>query len=328
MKHMTKSLFFASLAVLGLSFGAASAQTNPVPVQTFYVPLPEPEMLTAAQNLAQGVQTNSQWYPKEPMSRVIGISVIGNDTLIYYNHKEGGYETNISNPTNIYSSTNTSGTQIWGDGNTNNGAAPGFPSDVFTSGNTIILTNTFNSSSLPTKASPYYSGGDKISSSKAIAVSSSVWATGSGTLMSDAVEVYDTYSWGTNFRVPVGTNTTSSSESFDYVRASIMAGAGGATIEVRTPNNVLQTTRTLAEGETYYTTNNLAVGARITSDKKVQVDLITGDPSGYYESRWYPLIPVNLWSSSYYTPVSTPETARGRGDSGNTSGFRHHSVPL
>jgi hypothetical protein len=47
----------------------------------------------------------------------------------------------------------------------------------------------------------------------------------------------------------------------------------------------------------------------------VQVGLLTGDIGSNYESRDAALLPLNLWSNSYYTPVSTPHSVVGVGGS-------------
>jgi hypothetical protein len=52
------------------------------------------------------------------------------------------------------------------------------------------------------------------------------------------------------------------------------------------------------------------VGGRVISDNPVQVDILTGDIASNYESRDSALLPVNLWSNSSYTPVSTVATAQ------------------
>lgn len=313
-----------ALALFGICSGPSLAQ-NPAPVQTFYVPLPEPHMLTVLRELSTGLAANTNYYPANPMTRYIGISVIGKGTIIYYDQMENGYEADIANPTSIYDAvTNPSGTQIWGDGDPSNGAPPGIPSDLLEGGTTIILDGEMNTPGEPTAASPKFNGGDKIASSKAIAITTTVWAGKSKTLQSDAVEVYDTFSWGTNYRAPVGTNISIPGQSFEYVKAVIQAGPGGAAVEVRSTNNTLLASTNLTEGQSFFPTNNLSIGTRINADKPVQVDLITGDVAAdsgeAYESRWYPLMPTNLWTSSYYTPVSTPSTSRGRGDSSDETG--------
>ena len=56
------------------------------------------------------------------------------NTVIVYDHWEDGYENDLANPTQP-------STLIWGDGNTNNGVAPGYPNDILPPGAVITLTN-------------------------------------------------------------------------------------------------------------------------------------------------------------------------------------------
>ena len=69
-------------------------------------------------------------------------------TLVYYDQWENGVDTNnhydddIANPDDLYSSANTDGTQIWGDGLAHNGTCPGTTDDLITAGMVINLTNT------------------------------------------------------------------------------------------------------------------------------------------------------------------------------------------
>jgi hypothetical protein len=85
---------------------------------------------------------------------------------------------------------------------------------------------------------------------------------------------------------------------------TIMAGHGGATVNIDADNSgSYETTKSLVEGESYLVNGGVKVGAHISSDNPVQIDLITGDRASNYESRFFRLLPTNLWSSSSYTPV-------------------------
>lgn len=217
---------------------------------------------------------------------------------------EDGYEVDISRPTSIYHPVNNpSGTQIWGDGDPTNGFAPGFPDDIIPSGTTIILENELNGGDAPDPANPKFRAGDRIGVTKVAAIATTVWATGSTTLLSDAVEVYDVFNWGSDFVLPFGTDVPNHNQTFEIVDASIMAGRGGATVTVNGSSSF-----TLAEGETEYLTE-LRLGDNIVSDNPIQVDVLTGDRNSNFESRWFPLIPRDRWESSYHTPVSTPNTS-------------------
>lgn len=289
--------------LLGLAQPALAA--NPPVVQTFYVPLPENQLLSMMQTINSGTNGNST----SPITSNISISPIGNNTIVYYDHWEDGYEADITNPTQTTS-------QIWGDGKIANGAAPGVTTDagdVINAGGLIILKNDVaTTTSAVTVTTPTYqfNGRDKIAASKNIAVSRVNWAAGSLTNMTQSTIVYDTANWGLTYRSPIGTNATNSYAMFEYATFAIMAGKGGATINVDTNNDGTNDfTQTLSEGQSYVTptSNYLTVGARVTSDKPVQVNLLTGDinDSQYKESRDAGLLPVSLWSSDYYTPVSS-----------------------
>ena len=72
-KTLATTLFvMAAVAVFG---------ENRDPVQTFYVPLPEAEVLQALSTIAGG---NSNPQPSAPMYSYVSISIFMDDTVIYY----------------------------------------------------------------------------------------------------------------------------------------------------------------------------------------------------------------------------------------------------
>ncbi|HRL78145.1 MAG TPA: hypothetical protein PK440_18510, partial [Candidatus Accumulibacter phosphatis] len=276
---------------------------NPVPVQLFYVPFPEDQLL-------QGLLTLSgSSSPTNPMQTYISIAASANQTIIYYDQWENGYDLDIANPTDLYSLANLGGTQIWGDGNIANGAAPGVTTnagDVINAGTVLVLNNPVQTGTLQSVID--FDGRDKIAATNTVALTHVGWATGSNTLLAGAVEVFDTNSWGTNYRVPVGQNIsdTVDYQMFEYTGLYIMAGEKGATVQIdKDANGIFETTVNLTEGQPYFVNGGVNVGASITSDKPIQVDFLTGDNGDFYESRDSALLPTNLWSSSYYTPAST-----------------------
>ncbi|MDY0149001.1 MAG: SdrD B-like domain-containing protein, partial [Kiritimatiellia bacterium] len=300
-----------SASVLAEASGDLTCRYYPVPVQDFYLPVPADQLLEALTTLHGGATwLASQWTPVSPVWNYVVITVSSDDTLIYYDHMENGFETNIRNPTNQYHSvTNLSGTQIWGDGNPLNGHPPGMPDDIIGGQTTIVLINSIDVPDSPDPENPLFRAGDKIAASKAIAVTWAGWASQSATLLAGANEVYDTSNWGTNYRVPVGEDLPDNvdHQMFEYAGAAIMAGRGGAELQIDSNNDESWDELViLQEGESYLVDGGLSVGARILSDNPVQVDLITGDRQDGYESRFYRLVPTHIWGDSYYTPVSTP----------------------
>ena len=165
------------------------------PIQVFYLKMPEDLVL----NSYKKIYTSSAG----PMHSVTGISITAKDTLIYYDQWENGFGVDLSNPANLWSSINPGGTQIWGDKNAANGCAPNVDgrtglvcidaNDTLNAGNVIVLENDVpmprNNSSI------LFDGRDKIGSTKVISITRSVWAATPGTVLTDAIEVYDTTRW-------------------------------------------------------------------------------------------------------------------------------------
>ncbi|HAG80643.1 MAG TPA: hypothetical protein DCL61_05615, partial [Cyanobacteria bacterium UBA12227] len=298
----------------------SSSNPNSPAVQFFYVPLPENQLLQALQTIEAGGPGVT---PTNPVQTYISIAAVANGTIVYYDHGEDGYEADISNPTQ-------STTQIWGDGDISNGAAPGVTTnagDVINAGTVIVLNNAIDTTVAPTTPYPF-SGGDKIGATKSIAVTRTGWATGPNSLLAGGLEVFDTDNWGTDYRVPVGVNIPDGTDfqMFQYTGLAIMAGELGAVISVDVNadgdftdagdvNNL-----SLTQGQSYLVNGGVNVGARVVSDKAVQVDLITGDIGSNYESRDSALLPTNLWSDSYYTPVSTASSVTDLGGQGTFTG--------
>ena len=282
----------------GLSSGTQDLRVTlfPAEVQTFYLPLPANQLL----NALQAISGNTT--PAYPIQIRAVITTSSDATIIYYDQMENGFEAVINVPTSIYNPIgNPSGTQIWGDGDPSNGFPPGFPDDLIPAGSAITLANPILNGQ-PTVNAPLFNAGDKIAATKGIAVTWAGWSTGPNTLLAGANEVYDTLNWGTEFRVPVGVNIPDGTDfqMFEYTGAAIMAGRGGATVF---RNNVQ--IAVLTEGQSHLINNGLNVNDVITSNNPVQVDLLTGDIGSNYESRFFRLLPTDLWANSYYTPVST-----------------------
>jgi uncharacterized repeat protein (TIGR01451 family) len=313
-------LAFVLLGAVGL---APSAQAASIPlVQFFYVPFPEDQVLAMLKAVQVG---GGGSVPIEPVTSYVTITAVANGTRIIYDQWENGYDVDLSDTQDTYSAANLDGTQIWGDGNAANGAPPGIPTDVINAGTVIKLESRVVSTTR--QAVIDFDGGDKFAADKTIAVTRTSWADASGTLFAGCVEVFDTNNWGMDYRSPVGVNTDLYTPTplpdydiFEYTALSIMAGEGGATINVDTNADgdysdagVDLLNYSLAEGASTYVTNAY-VGAHITSTAPVQVDIFTGDIGSQYESRDSALIPTDMWTDYYYTPTSTANVSYNTGD--------------
>ncbi len=279
------------------------AHAGTAPCMTFYVPFPEADALTAL----EAINANAN----APITTYLSIAAVADNTIIYFDQWEDGYE-----KTHHLTSPIQSTTQIWGDGNPANGAPPGVPTDLINSGTVILLNNSVD----PANPSALdYDARDKIVSTRVIAVTRTYWAAGSETLMAGSVETYDTSKWGTDYRVPVGQNIPDGAsgndgdhQMFAYTALSVMASEEGTTVYIDADSNgSYETTNTLNEGESVFVNGGVNVGARVTSTKPVQVMMYAGDVGSNYESRDSTLLPLSLWSNSYFTPVSTATGGTG-----------------
>lgn len=160
-----------------------------------------------------------------------------------------------------------------------------------------------------------FDGGDKLGATRPIAFSRATWSstypTGPGTLLADAVEVYDTSRWGVRYETPVGENVAAP-QLFEYTGLAIMAQEDDTAVQIDLDRNgIAEQSMTLAEGESHLINGGVPAGAVLTASAPVQVTLITGDRCNIYESRWYALFPRDRWSAEYYNPVGTPTDGRG-----------------
>ena len=165
-------------------------------VQFFYVPTKEADLLAGIKAIANDATNN--FNSATEIDSIISLTISTDDSVIYYDHWEDGFESNINNP--IQPST-----QVWGDNNPDNGIAPGFTTDVLNAGDFIVLDNDGNSVDADTQTVVDYDGQDKIGASKAIVLTRAAFPDDpDGTLIGGAVEVYDTTKWGLEYQIPIG----------------------------------------------------------------------------------------------------------------------------
>ncbi|MBN1304051.1 MAG: carboxypeptidase regulatory-like domain-containing protein [Anaerolineales bacterium] len=265
-------------------------------VQTYYIPLPEDDLIDAITTIYDVGVCGSQgiYNPAAPINTYIGISIVADNTIIYVDHWEDDFEPLINDPIQASS-------DIWGDNDMSNGAPPGYTTDVLSKGTIILVKNPVDPT---TRQTVYdYDGGDKFASTEAIAITRLGWASGSDTLLAGAIEVLDTSVWGTSFDMPVGVNTANMNNMFQYTGVMVMAAEDNTSVSY----NGTQVA-TLDEGETYFRNDGVNQGDTVTTSANVQVHLLTGDECANFESRYFTLYPTTLWSDSYYTPVSTDTT--------------------
>ena len=289
-----------SMVASSLAFPQPVLAANTQPVQVFFLSMPENQVLASFKKIYASSAA--------PMDSVTSISITTSNTFVYYDHWENGYEADLANPTNVWTSGNLGGTQIWGNGKEVDGCPPNIDgktaltcsdaNDVLTLGNVIVLDNNVP---LPRTSAILYDGRDKVGGTKALAVTRSVWAATPGTVLADAVEVYDTSRWGTSYEMPVGQNTVASSM-FTYASVLVVASQNATTVTI---NKTSPVTVTLNQGDAYQVDGGMNMGDTVVADKPVQVNLLTGKVGSTYASRWFSIPPTTGWTSSMWTAVGT-----------------------
>jgi IgGFc binding protein len=254
-------------------------------LQTFYIPFPESSMFT------------DFFFPIRPDRSVgpvvslISASISTDNTVIWYDHWEDGFDSDATNAT-----TRSKTTEVWGDGNATNGCRPFLPSctdgtDLLKAGTSFVIQNSVV---IPRdRLVLRWDGGDKVQTTFPIAITRGGYPAKPGSLLAGAVEVLDTDSWGKNFIAPLYPGTK---EAFEFTAFLFMAKEANTSIIL--PDN---TTIVLNEGESRLVRTKQ--NSTLTSNKPIQVDLITGDIGSEYESRWFSLLDTAQWSNEYVSPT-------------------------
>ena len=275
---------------------ARAVAANPPPTQVYYVPFPEDNQLAGFSGINAAAV--------DPLAVFVTFSAATDNTVIYYDHWEDGYERDITNPVQ-------STTLIYGDGNPANGYPPGNAADLIPAGTVFSLRNYVDTNDL---SALDFDARDKVASYKPISLTKTCYPASTNSLLAGCVEVFEHGLWGTEYRVPVGTDMPTSTagttltndyDIFSYTAISVMAGARGATVQIDADNDgSYEQTVSLSEGENAYVTD-VHAGAKIVSDHPVQVVFFSGRIGSTYQSRDTSLLPTYRWSSSYYNPVTT-----------------------
>ena len=265
-----------------------------LPTQTYFVPIPD-------QMLYDQIifKLNAETYIREtPVTHILAITVSTDNTVIWFDHWEDGYDEDVT-----VAMANT--TVVWGDGKKSNGCAPFVTvctdaADVLKAGNNILLRNNIP---IPrNKKFQFVDGGDRIQASFPVTVTRAGHPHRTAVLAS-AIQALDTSQWGTTYEAPVGVDFGKNfyNQTFEWVILIYQAGADFTTVTLPDLTNV-----TLNMGESgYYVVNQ---GDQITSDKPIQVILVTGDidlapKESKPETRWFGIRSVQQMTNSYITPV-------------------------
>jgi multidrug resistance efflux pump len=292
-------------------------------VQTFFVPMTETDIFTSLKKLNSATTG--------PIISVTSLTVTTTGTRIVFDHWEDGYETSSANPVQAT-------TQVWGDGDITNGYADlngngSFDAgeDSFTAGQVIVLRNSVDLALVGRDTNTglagnqfYFDGLDKISATAPITMTRAAWANTPGTVLAGAVDVYDVGNAGVTYTVPIGENTVTASPDaatsrlFEYTSLHIVATQDNTRLKVdKDGDGTFETIVTLRQGQSYLVNGGVRAGGRVVAEdalnggatRPIEVYALAGDMGATYESRWMALQPVEQWSSSYYAPVFTSNSA-------------------
>ncbi len=271
----------------------------------FFVPFNEQQTFDAFSTIFPGNieccnSTSTAFDVKSPINKFISMTVVKSGTIIYWDHWEDGYETDISNPTQ-------SSTLVWGDNDPSNGIASGYATDVFFDGSIVTLLSAIE---LPnTAATIEFDAMDKFAATSNLSATVSTWANGSSTLLAGATTLNPGFVLGKCFEFPMGENADVN-EMFEYTGGFITAYHDGTIVSIDADNNgVVEKTINLDMGASYLVPGGINLGATIKSNKDINVTAVTGDICANFESRWFSLIPQEKLGNAYITPVSTPSNA-------------------
>jgi hypothetical protein len=259
--------------------------TTKLPIQTFFVPLPEAELHT---QLFQKIYTSAS----STIVNILSISISNDQTWIWYDHWEDGFELDVTKPA-------MRTTEIWGDGNAANGCAPiancTNSLDRLMAGDTLVIQRNIVT---PRVASTImFDGGDRIQASSTVSVVKANYPLSPGSVLAGAIEIVDTAQWGLQYEAPVGIDIGTVFPAFELSVFTIMAAFNNTKVVLADKT----TTKILDLGNSY--TFNVRKGDRIVADKPIQVHLLTGDVNSVYETRWYAMRPIDTISNSYVNPV-------------------------
>jgi len=139
-------------------------------MQTFFLPLPEESMFY---DMFRIIQSDSS-VTKAPIESMFSVSCSVDHTVIWYDHWEDGFETDILMP-------NSTTTEVWGDGDASNGCSPNVlhctdATDVLMAGDSIVVQNKVEVPRDPTLIK--YDGGDKLQSSFPVALTRGAYPVG------------------------------------------------------------------------------------------------------------------------------------------------------
>ena len=245
------------------------------------------------------------------MHAVIAVTAAADDTTVYYDHWEDGYDAVPATPgpsTEVY---------VLDTGNVQEFESSNIP---IPRGSTL---NACDNDGVAPATDPCYDGRDRIYvAGGAVTVTRASWAESIGTVYALAWEIYPTEPFLTDYTIPVGQDLAGSPtlyDDFDRVYVIAQATTNGTSVDIDDPSTPgVDVSATLNEGEITQL-YSIDAGTTVSATEPVQVQFIVGQFAAgeASEARGYSAVPDSLWDTEYYSPV-------GGFSAGNTDLFLYN----
>ncbi|MEJ2551449.1 MAG: SdrD B-like domain-containing protein, partial [Anaerolineales bacterium] len=245
------------------------------------------------------------------MHAVIAVTAAADDTTVYYDHWEDGYDAVPATPgpsTEVY---------VLNIGDVQEFESSNIP---IPRGSTL---NACNNDGIAPATDPCYDGRDRIYiAGGAVTVTRASWAESIGTVFALAWEIYPTEPFLTDYTIPVGQDLAGSPtlyDDFDRAYVIVQATTSGTSVTIDNPSTAgVDVSTTLNEGETTEL-YSIDAGTTVSASQPVQVQFIVGQFAAGQasEARGYSAVPDSLWDTEYYSPV-------GGFSAGNTDLFLYN----
>jgi len=296
-------LIVPSLAVPRAAFASA-----PSGYSEYYIPGGELQLREIFRDL-----DNDPSLAASAMHCVIGVTASADNTTIYYDHWEDGYDLDLNDPSTA--------------------------DETFTLNRGQV--QRFESANIPvprtgTPPPTYYDGQDRLyAAGGSVTVTRSSWPEVTGTVFALSWEIYPTKPFLTDYTIPVGQNLASAPKLYDdfaRVYVIVQATADGTTVEIDDPETAgVEVSTTLNKGEVTQL-YSIWAGTTVHASAPVQAQFIVGQAQAglYSEGRNYTAVPDSLWDREYYSPVSGHFYSGAQGAYYETDLFLHnpHDAPL
>ena len=267
---------FVVLAVWG-TFAPPAAADTPAGYQTYVIPGGEDQLWDIFVDM-----DDYDLDVEDGMHAVISVVAGADNTTVYYDHWEDGYDFD--------------------------------PADPSTADETVLLnrgeTRIFESAAIPiprSAAQTYYDGRDRIyTAGGAVTVNRASWTESAGTLYALAWEIYPVQALLTQTAIPIGVDLAPDYGDFEEVYVIVQATEDGTQVEIDDPSNGV-TSQTIDRGgvaQRY----GVSAGTTVSATAPVQVQFIVGTDGtvrGHYEVRGFTAVPEDLWDDEYYVPVGS-----------------------